>query len=158
MDVRKGQAPAKLTRSQFHERFMNDFLDPAYQAEAPGLARIEEIAWKAYEDGRKAPLTRKAGPGFEDPDYDLSVQWLETRDRLIAAHQRWSDTASPARVLVECGASRNDCTCPGEMSKSFRLAQLAREVLTTHAVETDLLDLSHLVSVYYQHNHPSKGC
>jgi multimeric flavodoxin WrbA len=158
MDVRKGQAPPMLTRSQFHERFMNEFFDPAFQAEAQALARIEEIAWKAYEDGRKAPVTRKAGPGFADPEYELSVEWIETRERLIAAQKRWADPATATRVLIVCGASRNDGTCPGEMSKSFRLAQIAREVLERESVEVDLLDLSHLTSGYDLHIHPCKGC
>jgi len=158
MDVRKGQAPPHLTRSQFRERFMNDFFDPAYKAEADALARIEEIAWKAYEEGRKAPVTRKAGPGFADPEYEISVQWLETRDKLVAAQQGWSDVKTKTRVLVVCGASRNDGTCPGEISKSFRLTQIAREVLTSQAIEADVLDLSHLVSGYDLHIHPCKGC
>jgi hypothetical protein len=33
----------------------------------------------AYDDGRKAPTTRKAGPGFADPDYDIAVDWLTAR-------------------------------------------------------------------------------
>jgi hypothetical protein len=47
MDVRKGQAPAKLTRAEFHERFMQAFFDPAFRAEADALGRVEEIAWQA---------------------------------------------------------------------------------------------------------------
>ena|GEM_PF-4723994 len=31
------------------------------------LARIEEIAWQAYQGGRKSPVTAPAGPGFADP-------------------------------------------------------------------------------------------
>jgi multimeric flavodoxin WrbA len=158
MDVRKGQAPPKLSRSQFHERFMKDYFDPAFQAEASALARIEAIAWQAYEDSRKAPVTRKAGPGFADPDYDLSVEWRETRDRLIAAQQRWRDPATPTRALVVCGASRNDGSCPGEMSKTFRLAQMAREVLEPQSIEVDVLDLSLLTSDYGLQIHPCKGC
>jgi multimeric flavodoxin WrbA len=158
MDVRKGQAPPKLSRSQFHERFMKDYFDPAFQAEASALARIEAIAWQAYEDSRKAPITRKAGPGFADPDYDLSVEWRETRDRLIAAQQRWRDPATPTRALVVCGASRNDGSCPGEMSKTFRLAQMAREVLEPQSIEVDVLDLSLLTSDYGLQIHPCKGC
>jgi multimeric flavodoxin WrbA len=119
---------------------------------------VEEIAWQAYEEGRKAPVTRKAGPGFADPEYELSVEWLATRDRLIAAQQRWSDPKSPSRVLVVCGASRNDGSCPGEMSKTFRLAQLAREVLEAEQVHVDVLDLSRLTSTYDLHIHPCKGC
>ncbi len=156
--VRKGQAPAPLARDAFHERFMQDFADPAFQAESASLARLEEIAWSAYHEGRKAPLTRKAGPGFADPEYPLSLEWLRTRDKLIAAQRAWSDPATPSRVLLVCGASRNDGTCPGEMSKTFRLTQLAREVLQQEHIQVELLDLSRLVSDYDRHIHPCKSC
>jgi multimeric flavodoxin WrbA len=156
--VRKGQAPAPLARDAFRERFMQVFFDPAYQGESAALARLEEIAWDAYHEGRKAPLTRKAGPGFADPEYELSVEWRETRDKLIAAQQEWSQPGSPSRVLLVCGSSRNDGTCPGEISKTFRLVQIAREVLQGAGMQVELLDLSRLTSDFDRHIHPCKGC
>jgi multimeric flavodoxin WrbA len=156
--VRKGQAPAPLARDAFHQRFMQAFFDPAYQGESTALARLEEFAWDAYQEGRKAPVTGKAGPGFADPEYELSVEWRETRDKLIAAHQAWSQPGTPSRVLLVCGASRNDGTCPGEISKTFRLVQLAREVLQGEGMEVELLDLSRLTSDFDRHIHPCKGC
>ncbi len=158
MDIRKGQAPAPLERESFHQRFMQSFFDPAYQPEAEAITRIEEIAWQAYQEGRKAPVTAKAGPGFSDPDYDLSVEWRATRDKLIAAQQRWAQPETPSRVLLVCGASRNDGTCPGEISKSFRLTHIAREALEDAGVHTDVLDLSLINSSYDLHIHPCKGC
>jgi multimeric flavodoxin WrbA len=156
--VRKGQAPPPLARDEFHERFLQDFFDPAYRAEDAAISRLEAIAWEAYQQGRKAPLTHKAGPGFADPDYDLSDQWRATRDRLMAAQQAWSQAATPSRVLLVCGAARNDGTCPGEISKTWRLAQIARDVLQTGGLETDVLDLSRLTSDYARHIHPCKSC
>lgn len=156
--VRKGQAPAPVDRAAFHERFMQVFFDPAYQNDSEALARLEQIAWDAYQEGRKAPVTRKAGPGFADPDYDLSVEWRATRDKLLAAQQAWSQAATPSRVLLVCGSSRNDGTCPGEISKTFRLMQLAQEVLQGEGMEVDTLDLSRLTSDYDRHIHPCKGC
>ena len=156
--VRKGQAPAPLARNEFHLRFMQSFYDPAYDAEKEALARLEDIAFKAYEEGRKAPKTTKAGPGFADPDYDLSIEWRATRDRLIAAQKKWGDQSSASRVLLVCGSSRNDGTCPGEISKTWRLVNLAKEVLEAAAIEVDLLDLSLLTSSYDLHIHPCKGC
>ena len=156
--VRKGQAPAPLARDEFHLRFVQSFFDPAFQAEKEALGRLEEIAFQAYKEGRKAPVTAKAGPEFADPDYDMSVQWRETRDKLIAAQQRWGEAATPSRVLLVCGSSRNDGTCPGEISKTFRLVQLAREVLEAASIEVDVLDLSLLSSSYDLHIHPCKGC
>jgi multimeric flavodoxin WrbA len=156
--VRKGQAPPPLARAEFHERFLQNFFDPAYRAEDAAISRLEAIAWEAYQQGRKAPLTHKAGPGFADPDYDLSDQWRATRDRLMAAQQAWSQAATPSRVLLVCGAARNDGTCPGEISKTWRLAQIARDVLQTGGLETEVLDLSRLTSDYARHIHPCKSC
>jgi multimeric flavodoxin WrbA len=158
MDVRKGQAPPMIGRDEFHRRFMQAFFDPAFQAESAALARLEEIAWEGYQQGRKAPVTHKAGPGFADPDYDLSDEWRATRDKLLAAQARWAQPETPSRVLVICGASRNDGSCPGEMSKTFRLAKIACDVLQAQSLEVDLLDLSLLTSGYDLHIHPCKGC
>jgi multimeric flavodoxin WrbA len=156
--VRKGQAPAMLARDAFHERFMQDFFDPAFRAEEAAISRLEAIAWDAYQQGRKAPLTHKAGAGFANPDYALSDQWRATRDRLIAAQQAWAQAVTPSRVLLVCGAARNDGTCPGEMSKTWRLTQIAREVLQAGGLETEVLDLSRLTSDYARHIHPCKSC
>ena len=73
-----------MTRAQFHERFNVRFYDPAFAGEAEAIARLEDIAWLAMQEGRKAPITRPAGRGFADPTYPISVQWLETRKRLVA--------------------------------------------------------------------------
>src|SRR5690349_14591742 len=126
-DVRKGQAPEHLARAEFSVRFHNAFRDPAFEAEAAALGRLEEIAWQAYSEGRKAPRTRKAGPGYADPDYDLSIDWIEAKGRIDKARATWADPASRSRVLVIIGSSRNDGTCPGEISKTFRLARLVGE-------------------------------
>jgi hypothetical protein len=37
--------------------------------------KVEGVAWNNYIRSRKAPFTEKAGPGFADPSYDLSVEW-----------------------------------------------------------------------------------
>lgn len=109
-------------------------------------------------EGRKSPITEKAGPGFKDPDYDLSVEWREASDRIAAAQARQRDAATPSRVLIVVGSSRNDFTCPGEMSKSFRLGQRAEAALHRASVEVDMLDLSRLNSEHDLHIHPCKGC
>src|SRR6185369_10950492 len=121
-EIRKGQAPAPLERAEFALRFRKSFVDPAYRAEDGAIERLEAIAWDAYREGRKAPITRKAGPGYADPDYDLAVEWIETKERLERAQKVWADPATKTRALVICGSPRNDGTCPGENSKTFRLA------------------------------------
>lgn len=155
---RKGQAPDMLSREAFGERFRERFRDPAFQAEREALGRIEEIAWRNYHEGHKSPVTAKAGEGFADPDYDLSVEWRATHDRLLAAQQRWSEPSTRSRVLLVNASTRNDGTCPGELSKSFRLTQTAREVLGAAGLETDVLDLSWTASDYDRRILPCKGC
>ena len=156
--VRKGQAPPPHSREVFRERFEASFYDPAFEAERASIGRLEVIAWTAYSEGRKAPRTAKAGAGFADPDYDLSIEWRATRDRLIAAEAEQKNANLASRVLVIVGADRNDGTCPGEISKTFRLAGLARKSLAGPGIEIDLLDLSLLTSDYKRHIHPCKGC
>lgn len=157
-DVRKGQAPAVLSREVFHERFMESFMDPAFQAEEKALSRVEQIAWQAYQEGRKAPRTRKAGPGYADPEYELSLDWLAAKDRIEKAQAAWRDPDTPSRVLLVCGSARNDGTCPGEISKTFRMLQWAQQTLEQAQIETDVLDLSWLTSSYHLNIHPCKGC
>lgn len=157
-DIRKGQQPPALTREQFHERFMRPFTDPAFDTESEALARLEAIAFDAMKDGRKAPLTRRAGDEFADPSYELSVDWLLTRDRLRTAQERWKDASTRSRVLLVCGSDRNDGTCPGEISKTWRMTQIAKDQLAARDVEVDVLDLSLTTSEYGCTIHPCKGC
>lgn len=156
--VRKGQAPGQLDRAEFGRRFRQSFFDPEFRTEDDAIGRLEAIAWKAYDGERKAPVTRKAGPAFADPEYELSVEWLAARDRIEAARKVWADPESPTRALVICGSPRNDGSCPGEISKTFRLATIVRDELSTASVETDFLDLSLLTSEYGRKIHPCKGC
>ena len=66
IEIRKGQALPALSRQAFGERYRAGFVDPAFAAESAAIARLEDIAWQAYDQGRKAPLTRLAGPGYAE--------------------------------------------------------------------------------------------
>ena len=156
--VRKGQAQELMPRDEFARRFRELFYDPAYRAHDATIAEMEAIAWDAYKEGRKAPVTQKAGPEFADPDYDLSVEWRETRERVLEADARRRDPASRSRVLVVCASSRNDGTCPGEVSKTYRLSQAVCGQLQDDSIEPDFLDLSRITSDPRRHIHPCKGC
>ena len=133
-------------------------MDPAFRAEEEAIRHLEDIAWDAYQEGRKSPVTRKAGPGYANPDYDLSVEWLQTKTRIENAQASWENPTSPSRVLLICGSARNDGTCPGEVSKSWRLVNTARSTLEKANIEVDVLDLSLLTSSYNLNIHPCKGC
>ena len=158
IEIRKGQAPAQLGRAEFAVRFRESCFDPAFRSEDESIARLEEIAWQIYSVGRKSPITVKAGPGYADPDYDLSAEWVATKQRVDEAQRCWADPSSPSRVLLICGSARNDGTCPGEMSKSFRLLEIARGILVQAEIQPDVLDLSLLTSEYGRNIHPCKGC
>jgi multimeric flavodoxin WrbA len=157
-DIRKGQYKGELSRDAFRAHFLRLFYDPNFAAEKDAIDRLEAIAWTNYEQSRKAPLTRKAGPGFADPDYDLSVEWIEARDAITTAEAQQKDPSSPSQVLVICASPRNDGTCPGEMSKTYRLATQAVSILQQASIALELLDLSLLTSEYGRKIHPCKAC
>ena len=156
--IRKGQGPDKLDRAEFERRLRLRYFDPVFERDKHAVARVVADAWDGYVESRKSPRTRKAGPGFADPDYELSVEWLDARAAIDAAAKQHADASRARRILVVCGSPRNDKTCPGEMSKTFRLATLARDVLTAAGAECDFLDLSHLTSEFGRVIHPCKAC
>jgi multimeric flavodoxin WrbA len=156
--VRTGQGSVQLTHEEFIRRFRQHFSDPLFASAAAELDRLSALAWDAYRASRKSPHTRKAGPGYADPDYELSVEWLAARAAVEAADQRHRDPAARPRILLICGSPRSDETCPGEMSKTFRLVRVAQEIFAGAGTECDLLDLSHLASQYGRVIYPCKAC
>jgi multimeric flavodoxin WrbA len=157
-EIRKGQGDVKLSREEFERRIGERFYDPAFDACRAELDRIVEIAWQNYDRYRKSPRARKAGPGFSDPDFELPVEWLEARDRIHQAAAEHADRRAPSRVLLVSAAARHDQTCPGEMSKTFRLVQIARQEIENAGTDCDLLDLSMLTAQYGRQILPCKAC
>ena len=132
-EIRKGMPDVQLTREEFARRFRAALCDPGFEPLKDAIDRITDAAWDAYDDYRKAPHTRKAGQGFADPDYDLSVDWIEASRKIKEAERAQKDPASPSRILLINGAARSEHTCPGEMSKTFRLATIARDIFNARA-------------------------
>jgi len=157
-EVRKGQPYQKLTREAFMHRFMERFSDPAFDTVRGEIDRVAAVAWDTYDRYHKDSRKRKAGPGFADPEFELPVEWLETRDRIHEAQRQHDAPGARARVLLICGAARHDKTCPGEMSKTFRLAELARAEIENAGAACDLLDLSALTVEYGRQILPCKAC
>ncbi|MWL89881.1 flavodoxin family protein [Cupriavidus sp. SW-Y-13] len=157
-DIRKGQVTEKCSREVFRKRFRARFGDPAFRTEDAAIDRLEEIAWQAYCDSRKAPMTTRAGAGAADPAYEIAVEWIDTRNAIERAQREHDDAKAPSRVLLIVAASRNDFTCPGEMSKSWRMAQLALTRMEGLGMQVDTLDLSRLTSEPDLNIHPCKGC
>jgi multimeric flavodoxin WrbA len=158
-EIRKGMPDVQLTREEFSHRFRQRFVDPAFESLKDALDRVTDAAWNAYDGYRKAPHTRKAGHGYADPDYDLSVDWIEASQRIQEAERRQQDPSSPPRILLINGAARSDHTCPGEISKTFRLATIAREIFDGEQnLDVEFLDLSRLTSEYGRMIYPCKTC
>jgi multimeric flavodoxin WrbA len=158
IDVRKGMPSTKLSREEFDRRFRSRFTDPAFEPLEAELRAMTAAAWDGYTNSRKSPRTRKAGTEFSDPDYDLATDWIDARAAIAAAQKRHDDPNEIKRVLLVNGSSRSDQTCPGEMSKTYRLAMMARPILEEAGYTVDFLDLSRLTSEMGRHIHPCKSC
>ena len=157
--VRKGMPSVALTKAEFTRRARERFVDPAFDPLQPEIAKIIDAAWNGYHEYRKAPRTRKAGPRFADPDYDLSADWLRSRDAIARAERRQKASSSPSRILLVNGSSRSDQSCPGEMSKTFRLVEIARRLIERErGFEAEVLDLSLLTSQFGRQILPCKAC
>ena len=61
IEPRHGMPSPKLSQDEFRRRYLQQFVDTAYDRIRPQLDQAADIAWEAYQAGRKAPLTRKAG-------------------------------------------------------------------------------------------------
>ena len=157
--VRKGQGSTKITRDQFKQRWRERFFNPIFDDASELLDQIEELAWKAYEEGKRSPRTRVAGAGFANPEFKLPVEWLDARRRVQDAQALHDCPDGPSRILLICASPRTDETCPGEMSKTFRLVEpCAAGVRTRRRAATSiLLDLSLLTSEYGRTIHPVQG-
>ena len=156
--VRKGQPSTKLTRDEFSRRLRERFYDPAFEPLRDEIDHLVAVAWDGYDQYRKSPRTRKAGSGFANPDFELPIEWLDARERILGAQREHDDASRPRRVLVVSGAARTDQTCPGEISKTFRLVQIAREELDAAGCQCDVLDLSDLTAEYGRQILPCKAC
>src|SRR3569833_2220228 len=157
LEIRKGSPSVELTRDEFRERFRARFVDPLFEPLTREIERLEEVAWSSYRAHHKAPRTRKAGAGFADPSYDLSLDWLAARDALTRASHLHASSEVP-RVLVIAGGARNEHTCPGEQSKTQRLVGEACDELRRGGAHVDLHDLSETTAEYGRVIYPCKGC
>jgi multimeric flavodoxin WrbA len=159
VEVRKGMPPVKLDEHEFKRRFLSRFYDPAFEPLQAELQKIAEAAWDGYRHSRKAPRTEKAGPGFADPNYDISLEWLDARRAVNQAQARFEDKSGLSRILLINGSTRSEHTCPGEMSKTWRLLELADQVIRAEpGFECDILNLSVLAAEYGRVIYPCKSC
>ena len=157
--IRKGMPSVQLSKAEFTARLRERFYDPAFAEVGAEIERIIEKAWEGYDKYRKNPRTQSAGRGFADPNFELPMEWLATRTAIRNADRRQKNRKVPSRILLINGSSRSDQSCPGEMSKTFRLVTMAKEVIAkARGFEADLLDLSRLTSEYGRVIYPCKAC
>jgi multimeric flavodoxin WrbA len=157
-EIRKEMPPVKLSREQFERRYRRRFIDPVFAPLKDELDAIIAAAWDAYDHARKAPVTRRAGEGFADPDYQIAVDWLAAREAILQAQRSHEDRESPPCILLINGSPRTEHTCPGETSKTWRLLKLAQHVLVGQGIVVNILDLSRQVSEFGTRIHPCKSC
>jgi multimeric flavodoxin WrbA len=157
-EPRTGTPETRLNETEFRRRFLERFRDPAFHVLGPQLDDIAHAAWDAYSHHRKSPHTRPAGKGYADPAYQLALDWIHTRDAIEAARRRHDNPSGRTRLLLIVASPRNEHSCPGEMSKSYRLMEIARDALAARGAEIETLDLSRLTSEYGRTIHPCKAC
>jgi len=155
---RKEMPSVKLGEAEFRARYLQQFVDPMFDDLREELNRIASVAWDGYSNSRKAPVTRKAGTGYADPDYDLAVDWIDAKAAIDAAQAEFNLQERKPRLLFVNGSPRSEHTCPGESSKSWRMVTMAAELCQAGGAEVETLDLSRTVSEYGRNIHPCKAC
>jgi multimeric flavodoxin WrbA len=158
VDIRRGMPSVTLTKDEFERRFRDRFRDPVLSNLGDHLQAVIDAAWDGYHQSRKSPLTRKAGPGFVDPDYEIAFDWLAAREEIQKAQLRHDDPTETPRILVINGSPRSEHTCPGEMSKTWRMVEWAASIFRDMGLAIDILNLSRLTSEFGRTIHPCKAC
>ena len=159
-EARKGTPDPTLDEGEFRKRFLQQFQDPAYEPLEGELQRIADAAWDAYSHHRKSPKTRKAGPGFADPDYDLSVDWIAAKEAIDLAQKRHEDRErarplSPDRRPRRAASIPVPARCPKAIA-SWR--SRIRFLPAPRTPRSKCSNSSRLTAEYGRHIHPCKAC
>ena len=96
--VRKLTQYVPLTREEFRDRFAERFYDPAFDAGARRSKTSPPSPGRATTSTGRALAPARPGQGFEDPDFELPVEWLETRRR---RDRREAPEGDPAVALAD---------------------------------------------------------
>ena len=157
--IRKGMPDVQINKELFAKRFRDRFFDPDFDAANDEIAKVIDLAWVAYDEYHKNPRKTVGGKEFSDSTAMLPVEWLAARKAIKDAEAQRSDPEGPARILLVNGSSRSDQSCPGEMSKTWRLIEMTRDlILQEKGFEVEIIDLSRLTSEYGRVIYPCKGC
>jgi multimeric flavodoxin WrbA len=148
-----------LTRAQFMALARERFHDPAFEPVQKEIDKVLAVAWDGYHIYRKSPRKRRAGAGYADPDQQLAIEWIDTKAAIRRAERQQKSTGGKSRLLLINGSMRSDQSCPGEMSKTWRLVEIARKAIERErGFEVDVLDLSLLTAQYGRQILPCKAC
>src|SRR5690242_21582519 len=128
VDVRRGMPSVELPREEFEKRYRSRFADPVFRTLQREIDAIVAAAWDGYRNSRKSPRTRKAGPGFADPDYELSVDWIAAREAVQEAQRRHEQKDGRPRILLVKASARSEHTRPGEMTSEEHTSELQSHV------------------------------
>lgn len=154
--IRKSGSEWRISQEEYCKRFNENFFDPFFDAYREQIAQLAEVSYQSYLQGRKAPRTQKLGEGYQDPEFAVSIEWLKAKEEIKQAQAEHDQ--GPLRILLINASHRSDHTCPGEISKTSRLLQLALSTFKQQGIEADILDLSQLTSEYGKKIHPCKAC
>ena len=157
--VRKGMPSVALSKAQFMALARERFCDPAFETVQKEIDKVLAVAWDGYHVYRKSPRKRRAGTRYANPDQELAIEWLDTRAAIERAERLQKSPSVKSRILLVNGSMRSDQTCPGEISKTWRLVELARKMIERErGFEVDVLDLSLLTAQYGRQILPCKAC
>ena len=131
--VRTGMPSVALDKAEFARRVRARFYDPAFEpveqeiersSRPPGTATTTAASRRApSRPARATPIraTSSRSTGRSEPRPSSS------------AERRQKSKSAKSRILLINGSARSDQTCPGEMSKSFRLVKIAEQVFAARA-------------------------
>jgi hypothetical protein len=77
----------------------------------------------------------------------LADDWRAAKEAIDQAQAEHDDPGQPPCILIVNGSSRSEHTCPGEMSKSWRLTEIAREICEADGMKVRILNLSRLAKL-----------
>lgn len=156
--IRKSQPATDLSEKNFKLR-----ANKLYQAHEFDEVRSEteaviDVKWKLYDDSKKSPISKKAGAQFKHPEVEVAVDWLKTREAIKRAKIVHDHPGAKPHFLIINGSPRSEHTCPGETSKTHRMAESVITHFKKKNISHDYLDLSRINAEYGIQIHPCKAC
>ena len=126
------------------ERELNAIVDAAWD----GYSQLTKIADHSQGRTRLLPIRIMK----------YRVDWLKAREAILEAQCRHDDASETPRILIIIGSSRSEHTCPGEMSKTWRLVELVEPIFREMGFAIDVLDLQPTDFRIRKAIHPCKSC